>query len=41
MPFGHKWYGVTEVAIADPDGRVITFAEPDKQNQSKEDFVER
>ncbi len=30
MPFEHKWYGVTEFAIADPDGYVITFAERDR-----------
>lgn len=29
MPFEHKWYGVTEFAIVDPDGYVITFAERD------------
>jgi lactoylglutathione lyase len=29
MPFEKKWYGVTEFAIADPDGYVITFAERD------------
>lgn len=29
MPLEHKWYGVTEFAIADPDGWVITFAEHD------------
>ncbi len=29
MPFEHKWYGVTEFAIADPDGYLITFAERD------------
>jgi uncharacterized glyoxalase superfamily protein PhnB len=27
MPFEKKWYGMTEFAIADPDGYVITFAE--------------
>lgn len=27
MPLERKWYGVTEFAIADPDGYVITFAE--------------
>ena len=27
MPLEKKWYGVTEFAIADPDGWVITFAE--------------
>jgi catechol 2,3-dioxygenase-like lactoylglutathione lyase family enzyme len=31
MPLEHKWYGVTEFAIADPDGYVITFAERDSQ----------
>jgi catechol 2,3-dioxygenase-like lactoylglutathione lyase family enzyme len=30
MPLEHKWYGVTEFAIADPDGYLITFAERDK-----------
>ena len=30
MPLEHKWYGVTEFAIADPDAYVITFAERDK-----------
>src|SRR2546425_13361881 len=30
MPLEHKWYGVTEFAIVDPDGYVITFAERDK-----------
>jgi len=30
MPFQHKWYGVTEFAIVDPDGYVITFAERDE-----------
>jgi lactoylglutathione lyase len=29
MPLEHKWYGVTEFAITDPDGYVITFAERD------------
>ena len=29
MPLEHKWYGVTEFAIADPDGYLITFAERD------------
>jgi catechol 2,3-dioxygenase-like lactoylglutathione lyase family enzyme len=28
MPFERKWYGLTEFAIADPDGYVITFAQP-------------
>lgn len=27
MPLVHQWYGVTEFAITDPDGWVITFAE--------------
>jgi len=27
MPLETKWYGVTEFAIADPDGYLITFAE--------------
>ena len=27
MPFEVKWYGMTEFAIEDPDGYVITFAE--------------
>ena len=27
MPLERKWYGVTEFAIVDPDGYVITFAE--------------
>jgi uncharacterized glyoxalase superfamily protein PhnB len=31
MPFEKKWYGVTEFAIVDPDGYVITFAQPDSQ----------
>ena len=30
MPLEKKWYGVTEFAIVDPDGYVITFAEPSK-----------
>lgn len=30
MPLEHKWYGLTEFAITDPDGYVITFAEHDK-----------
>jgi catechol 2,3-dioxygenase-like lactoylglutathione lyase family enzyme len=29
MPFEKKWYGVTEFAFQDPDGYVITFAQPD------------
>jgi catechol 2,3-dioxygenase-like lactoylglutathione lyase family enzyme len=31
MPFEKKWYGVTEFAIADPDGYIITFAERSAQ----------
>lgn len=27
MPLERKWYGVTEFAITDPDGYIITFAE--------------
>ena len=27
MPFEKKWYGVTEFAIEDPDGYVITFGQ--------------
>ena len=27
MPLKKKWYGVTEFAIADPDGWAITFAQ--------------
>mgnify|MGYP006277581007 CR=1 FL=1 len=27
FPLEKKWYGVTEFAIADPDGYIITFAE--------------
>jgi catechol 2,3-dioxygenase-like lactoylglutathione lyase family enzyme len=30
MPFEHKWYGVTEFAFTDPDGYIITFAQPDQ-----------
>ena len=29
MPLERKWYGVTEFAIVDPDGYVITFAQRD------------
>ena len=29
MPLEKKWYGVTEFAFTDPDGYVITFAEPE------------
>jgi catechol 2,3-dioxygenase-like lactoylglutathione lyase family enzyme len=28
MPLEKKWYGVTEFAFLDPDGYIITFAEP-------------
>jgi len=31
MPFEKKWYGVTEFAFTDPDGYIITYAEPDKK----------
>jgi uncharacterized glyoxalase superfamily protein PhnB len=31
MPLEKKWYGVTEFAIADPDGYIITFAERSAQ----------
>lgn len=27
MPLERKWYGVTEFAITDPDGYIITFAQ--------------
>jgi uncharacterized glyoxalase superfamily protein PhnB len=27
MPLEKKWYGVTEFALTDPDGYVVTFAE--------------
>lgn len=27
MPLEKKWYGVTEFAVTDPDGYIITFAE--------------
>ena len=29
MPLEKKWYGVTEFAFLDPDGYVITFAQPE------------
>jgi uncharacterized glyoxalase superfamily protein PhnB len=29
MPLEQKWYGVTEFAFTDPDGYVITFAQPE------------
>jgi uncharacterized glyoxalase superfamily protein PhnB len=35
MPFEKKWYGVTEFAFEDPDGYVITFAQPE-QSQTAE-----
>jgi|SoiMethySBSTD1v2_1073268.scaffolds.fasta_scaffold09088_7 uncharacterized glyoxalase superfamily protein PhnB len=35
MPFEKKWYGVTEFAFEDPDGYVITFAQPE-QSQNAE-----
>ena len=28
MPLEKKWYGVTEFAFLDPDGYIITFAQP-------------
>ncbi|HEV8318253.1 MAG TPA: hypothetical protein VGQ10_12640 [Vicinamibacterales bacterium] len=28
MPLKKQFYGMREFAVADPDGRVITFAEP-------------
>jgi catechol 2,3-dioxygenase-like lactoylglutathione lyase family enzyme len=28
MPLETKWYGVTEFAFFDPDGYIITFAQP-------------
>src|SRR5262245_42414417 len=31
MPFEKKWYGMTEFAFTDPDGYVITYAEPDNR----------
>jgi len=31
MPLEHKWYGVTEFAFTDPDGYIITIAEPDQR----------
>jgi uncharacterized glyoxalase superfamily protein PhnB len=32
MPIVTQWYGMREFAIEDPDGYVITFAEPQKAN---------
>ena len=29
MPLETKWYGVTEFAFTDPDGYIITFAQPE------------
>jgi lactoylglutathione lyase len=29
MPLEKKWYGVTEFAFTDPDGYIITFAQPE------------
>jgi uncharacterized glyoxalase superfamily protein PhnB len=29
MPLQKKWYGVTEFAFLDPDGYIITFAQPE------------
>ena len=29
MPYEKKWYGVTEFAFTDPDGYIITFAQPE------------
>jgi len=31
MPLEKKWYGVTEFAITDPDGYIITFAEQEPE----------
>jgi catechol 2,3-dioxygenase-like lactoylglutathione lyase family enzyme len=28
MPLETKWYGVTEFAFLDPDGYIVTFAQP-------------
>ena len=33
MPIVTQWYGMREFAIEDPDGYVITFAEPQKANR--------
>ncbi len=33
MPLEKKWYGVTEFAITDPDGYIITFAEQEPEGQ--------
>lgn len=32
MPIVTQWYGMREFAIEDPDGYVITFAEPQQAN---------
>jgi catechol 2,3-dioxygenase-like lactoylglutathione lyase family enzyme len=29
LPLEKKWYGVTEFAFLDPDGDIITFAQPE------------
>jgi len=31
MPLEKKWYGVTEFAFEDPDGYVITYAQPEQK----------
>ena len=33
MPIVTQWYGMREFAIEDPDGYVITFAEPVKKSE--------
>jgi lactoylglutathione lyase len=33
MPLATQWYGMREFAIEDPDGYVITFAEPVKKSE--------
>jgi len=35
MPLETKWYGVTEFAIADPDGYLITFAEREPEHEPR------
>jgi catechol 2,3-dioxygenase-like lactoylglutathione lyase family enzyme len=32
MPLERKWYGVTEFAFTDPDGYIITIAQPDERS---------
>jgi catechol 2,3-dioxygenase-like lactoylglutathione lyase family enzyme len=32
LPLERKWYGVTEFAFADPDGYLITYAQPDTKD---------